>query len=521
MGVFSFNLFMQGLLVWLCVISPATASQSSVAWSDLVSPQRLSEVFLTYGVSAARSAVDLTYSEIAVDIANGNIEISDLELAPILAWDDDYSCRIRIPRATIIGTPFEQTTGYSAQINLFDLSAPLTCLPLEVRMAYMATGQKSIVYPIISIGFSYDFPSSGLQVDLTARSPDVAGVEIRADFSYVGYDSGIVSKVKPTPVVFLRSATMTIENMGVWNALRELIPGKFTDPETGGASLSGELAPKVEPHFSAEGRDQMLRSLAAAWTSFLQRPEILVMHTGFDPNRPIFLDFQSGGDNLAADLMPRFDTLRVEARNRIPSAILKAVLAKRADIPDDQKAAVGLGLLIGKGVPKNIELGWQILEPLSAELTHPHAITIAGALRDLDASNAYRWALIAGARNQRGAMGLMRDLEAGLGLDAVLDLQSDGQPAPARVSSGDMTLSAIRTNARRSYLGLGKSKNYYEALYWSTICAAAGDTECRDIEAQIDAKLNENADWSTNTRIQNARDAATADWLQFELGDRL
>jgi hypothetical protein len=70
-------------------------------------------------------------------------------------------------------------------------------------------------------------------------------------------------------------------------------------------------------------------------------------------------------------------------------------------------------------------------------------------------------------------------------------------------------------------LGLGRKKDYYGAIYWSSICSAAGDLECSNLEKQINLKLQSNSGWATNTMIQRARDAATSDWVRFGLDSTL
>ena len=64
--------------------SPSQASQNDLTWSELVSPKTITRSVLEYGLSAARSVLDLTYDEMLVDLKEGTVELSNLELMPVL-----------------------------------------------------------------------------------------------------------------------------------------------------------------------------------------------------------------------------------------------------------------------------------------------------------------------------------------------------------------------------------------------------------------------------------------------------
>ena len=81
------------------------ASQKDLTWSELVSPKIITRSVLEYGLSAARSVLDLTYDEMLIDLREGTVEVSNLVLMPILDWDDNFSCRISIPRLSLVTSP--------------------------------------------------------------------------------------------------------------------------------------------------------------------------------------------------------------------------------------------------------------------------------------------------------------------------------------------------------------------------------------------------------------------------------
>jgi hypothetical protein len=512
--------------IGLCCIAlilpfKAAADNNTISWSDVFSPERLSKTLLVYGISALRTVVDTTYGDITVDLSAGKIEISDLEFRPMLDWDDEGSCAIKVPRATISGQPLDDVSTYSSHFDLYNLTAPLSCLPLEARIPYLTTGKKTLDLPIISMGFDYDFPSGGLVAKLIVRSPAILGIELLADFSYVSFDSGAISGHNPEPVVYLRSASLVAENLGVWTSLKELMPPKFVNPDTGAAAVVEELGRQNPMLFNDGSADQTIESFGKAWTRFLSRPDLLVVETGFDRQKPIFFGNLHNIQSFIGDLALRFGVIHSRSKNRIPSDLIKLILADDSNVKAEDRARVGLAMLTGDGIPKNIGLGLKIIESLPARLAEKYAATIARSLLDSDKLGSYRWALMAGALNQKGAMSLMLSLEQQLSLDTVLNLQREGMSERSYSLSRKTTVAEIRNNARGSFLGLGRKKDYYGAIYWSSICSAAGDLECSNLEKQINLKLQSNSGWATNTMIQRARDAATSDWLRFGLDSTL
>jgi hypothetical protein len=509
-----------GLFVFMLPIS-VHAETRPIGWADIFSPQRLSKTLMVYGVSALRTVVDTTYGEIAVDLASGKVEISDLEFRPDFVWDADGSCLIKVPRATLSGQPLEDVSSYSAHLDLYNLSAPLSCLPMEARIPYMSTGKKMLDLPIISMGFDYDFPSGGMVAKLIARSPGIVGLEIDADLSYVSVNSGALTGARPKPVVFLRSASVVVENLGVWESVRELAPKRFVHPDTGAAAVVEAVNGDNRLALVDGAADEMIESFGRAWTSFLAKPQKLVVETGLDTNKPVLID---GRYDLAAFVRafsPRFDNRHKRTENRIASTLVKSVLTGDKNVTDEQRALVGLAMLTGDGVPKNTGLGLKIVDTLPEDLAKRHAVVIARNLQTTDRQGAYKWALVAGALNQKGAMSLMLALEQALSFDTVLTLQREGAEDLSYSLSGTSNVADIRDNARSAFLGLGRKKDYYGAIYWATICAAAGDLECINLEQQINVKLMTNSGWSTNRMIQRARDAATADWVRFNLDTTL
>ena len=499
--------------------SPSQASQNDLTWSELISPKTITRSVLEYGLSAARSVLDLTYDEMLVDLREGTVELSNLELMPILNWDDNFSCKISIPRLSLVSNPSDMdalsydASSHKMTLTAFDLSAPLDCLPVQQRMVFMSTGRENINFSTIRIALNYDFPSSGLDFSVIARMPEIAGIEIFSNLSYVNFDSGVLSGYQ-TPVVYLESASATLENFGLWKTLSKIIPTKYMDSETGPEVLAFDITEGLANETNLDSLKKTTDSLITAWRQFLNKPESITLYSSVPNNQPVFIDFDSDFDVIYESFSPLFAASKNSKEATFSTAIVSKVLNDSPSISIKQKVGVGLALIRGSGIPKNIQLGWDILKNLEPDDLRPHAAEVSKALRPLDPILAYKLALIAGSENQPGSMGLLSQLENQLGILEALDLQDPLADPIERKKIANLTPLKIRQKARKLFQGLGQERSYYNSLYFANICGAQGDIECQEIADRIMTKLLKDRDWATETRIREVEAAAFADWMK-------
>ena len=508
------------LLIFLIgAAQPLRASQSSTTWSELFSPDKITRSFLEYGLSAARSILDLKYDEMLIDLRQETVEVSNLELMPIFDWDDNFSCKISIPRLSLFSTPSDASSlsqdasSFNLTLTVFDLSAPLSCLPMQLRMAFMSTGRENINFSTIKFSLNYDFPSSGLNFAAVARMPDIAGIELYTNLSYVSFDSGVLSGDQ-TPVLYLESASATFENFGLWKTLSKIIPTKYMVSETGPEVLADDLRGALATEIKLGVLEKTTDSLIPAWRQFLDEPEIITLHSSIPENKSVFVNINSDLNGFYEAFSPVFSHSKVTKETTVLTSVINQVLDEDPSISVKQKVDVGLALIRGTGIPRNIQLGWKILKNLPPKDLMPHAAEVSKALVPLDPVLAYQTALIAGKENQPGAMGLLSQLEVQLGVSQALDLQEPLADPRIRQKTNTLSQQEMRQIARQLFQGMGQKRSYLNSLYFANICGAQGDIECREIATRIMTKILADSDWATETKIREVEDAALSDWMR-------
>ena len=237
------------------------------------------------------------------------------------------------------------------------------------------------------------------------------------------------------------------------------------------------------------------------------------LYSSVPNNQPVFIDFDSDFDVIYESFSPLFAASKNLKEATFSTAIVSKVLNDSPVFSIEQKVGVGIALIRGSGIPKNIQLGWDILKNLEPDDIRPHAAEVSKALRPLDPILAYKLALIAGSESQPGSMGLLSQLENQLGIPKALDLQ-DHLRTRLSVKKLPTSRLKIRQKARKLFQGLGQQRSYYNSLYFANICGAQGDIECQEIADRIMNKLLKDRDWATETRIREVEAAAFADWMK-------
>ena len=100
---------------------PAAAQKVS-GWSDLLSPRQLIGGLMQYGVLAARTHVDFTYSGLSIDPIESRATLYDIEMWPALWWDQNNECRVNIDRISLKGSTWSDIVSIRAKIEIVGLS---------------------------------------------------------------------------------------------------------------------------------------------------------------------------------------------------------------------------------------------------------------------------------------------------------------------------------------------------------------------------------------------------------------
>jgi TPR repeat protein len=489
-------------------IAPVAAPAQSLSWRDILSPDRVVQSLLQYGLMALRTQIDLKYSDLTVNLLSGRATITDLRLWPRPEWDRNADCEIRIDRLKIARATPDHPGRLRFTASAFGVGAPAFCLPPDMRPALMAVGLQTLSVPYVGFDIDYDIASAAAQIQANFAIDQVAAFDMNAEFSYLWFN-GRDDMEQPDPVFELSAATLSFENAGGWTRMRGMMPPPFTDPQTAAnsvaAALSGMLqgmnrgnAPDPQSADAATltlAQTAFITSAATSWEKFVQQPRRLVLETGFAPEDSVYLDFaayENDPKRVFNDLQPRFSLVPASARDTIPVELLRKALGENvANLGADDRLRVGTALVSGLGVPRNFSAGTALLVTLAREGDSRAALVLSEVLESRSPKNAYVWGMRAGAAGKNGATARLDRLETVLPMRAILQMQGEAAQGAVHPVEALASIAAIKAQARARLTGKGMSRNYGIALMWAMLAAATGDAEAADMLEEIDARLRQ------------------------------
>lgn len=483
---------------------------ATIGWLDLLRPEALLQQVVQMGVMALRSQIELQYGDMAVDLRLGQVALTDIVMWPYPEWDENFDCRVGIDRLVVRSASIDTPDKMRLKMQGSGLSVHGACLPPDARQPLAMLNMDEIALPRVTLDLVYDIPSAGADVTVFAEISDVLAASLSADFSYLWMDAS-ADPDNPVPVAYLESATLVLENKGVWQAMSGQLPPPFTDPAQGGQVLAGIVSqglsqmnrdaagPDAAPELAALGAAQtsLIDSVAAVWPGFLENPGKLVLETALEDGQEAYLDFPYYEDNpqqLFEDLQPRLTLAPAAARSALPVSLISGVrdAATAGDMsgvdPDDLRL-VGLALLTGNGAPRDRATGRAILAPLAAAGDGAAALALSAALEGADPEAAYTYAMVAGATGEAGATARLDRLEASLPFQRVLQLQDDAIGEVQHPVEALEDVGLIREQAMMRLSGSGALRSYTIAALWAILGAATGDAESADILASIDERV--------------------------------
>lgn len=295
----------------------------------------------------------------------------------------------------------------------------------------------------------------------------------------------------------LRSAHLTVEDLGAWERLKPLLPPEVTTPE----GIAGLVT--APP---GTGMRKLQEGLSEALQAFVAQPGRV---TGvIRAAQPITFDTTewTSPDDAATIFAPSFTT-------GVPVPPV-ALIADPAAAGSDPKT-MGIALANGAGVPQNIPKAMALLTPLQDD--GEVALVLSNLVLPTDPAAAYAHALKAAATGTRGAASALDLAEGMLPTGAVLSAQ---QPSSTALpDTAFASVESLRDAALGYEEGVGSPRSYALAWRLATLAAAAGDGPAQALMGRLEARFAGDAAW-----IQ-ARDAAaelaSADWTAQGLAARL
>ncbi len=482
---------------------PLAGRAEPLSWSDVITPDRIVQSVLQYGVMALRTQVDLKYGDMTVNLLNDRITLTDLQLWPLPAWDENVECEIRVDRLSLVQAPLDQTSRVRLKLSLYGITAPAICLPPQARGILFAVGLRELSLPNLSFDVDYDVASSGAKIRANGVVANIAAFDAVGDFSYLWVD-GRDSMDNPDPVVELTAASLSLEDLGGWKTARTMLPPPMKDAKSAAPVIAGMLTGAFNkmnyrsqesggPVPITPGQSEFIASATAAWAGFLADPRRIVLETAIPPGENAYVDFQLYEVEpwqVFADLSPRVSLAPAQARAALPVALLSKALGENAAALDAADLLrVGLALTSGIGAPRNIAAGAKILAGLARDGNAEAAQALSQVLETRQPDLAYAWALRAGAAGLSGTTARLDRIEAALPLSRVLEIQEQVSKGASHPVDALDSVAAIKEQARQRLTGRGQARSYGIAAMWAMLAAATGDAEAADILAEIDQRV--------------------------------
>jgi len=522
---------MRRLLLSAAIVAAAPSSlvaQEKLGWLDLISPNRLVQRAVQFGIMTLRTQMDVKYGDMSVDLMTGRVTLTDVKMWPLPPWDQNGDCVVAIDRMTIRSGSLDQIDRLRFKAHVAGASAPLECLPPEGRQAMGMAGITTLDIPRLTLEVEYGVPGSDAVARVFGVVENAAAVDLTAEFAYIWVD-GRRDLEQPDPVVFLKNARLTVENRGAWDALKGQMPPPMTDPEGGTLFVEGAVGSVFgdmndgEP--MSESQKAFLASVVATWPKFLANPNTLVLETALTSDT--YLDFEAMERSpiKAFDtLQPRLSLTSSAVSKLVPASLLQQALgADAAAMSDADKRMAGLALISGTGAPRNLQAGIELLGPMAEAGDAEAALALSAALEGPAPEDAYQWALVAGRGNEAGATARLDRLETQLDFATVLRVQETVSGGDANPVDALNSIAGVREQAAMRLSGRGQARSYAISAMWAMLGKALGDAESGDILGDIDEHVRLAGDDAKDAWVESqkrASEMATEAWLEQDLPGR-
>lgn len=531
--------FMTILPAFTLALTPTYLPAQTTSWWDVFTPDRLAESFLQYGIMAARTQVDLTYDALTVDALAGRAVLTEFEIYPLLDWDDVGDCKVTIDRVVLTTAPASEIQNLSFRASFYGLETHSACFPPDAMPVFAMAGLTKLALPHATLSLNYHIPSAGAQLAVHAVADDLLAIDLAADFDYLWID-GRADMENPEPVAFLNAASLSLENLGVWEKASSNIPPFFTDPASAPQSLGKMLNAALEG-INRDASDDaseasgalndaqraFVESTVATLASFLADPTRVILETRIDQKDPAYLEFDYWENNpgIAFDVLaPRLTRVPAAAVAALPVQTIQAALSTEregVEIPD--QLAVGRALVSGVGAPRNVAAGVPLLVDLARNGNLDAAAALSEALELLEPLNSYAWALVAAAGGASGTTARLDRLERSLPFTDVLTTQAEVLGKAVHSFAVLESVATVKAEARARLTGRGKQRNYEVAAMWAMIAKAAGDTEGAALLEEIDGRIagaEAESVMAWSAALARASDLAMEAWLGQDLPTR-
>lgn len=510
------------LLVGAVILGSAGASSAAGTEDNSISTAGVMASLTRIAVGYARIVADVSYGTLEADGERGVMVMRDLRLKGLGKYTN---CEVTLGKMDLSGLSFWGSEDMRSRIELSDLNIANNCFGPNAAMIGMVTGGNTIPVETLVIDMRQITGSGAASFDIEARSPGIATISGNADFDMFTFsmptaleelmeESDTYDYQEPTfdqngsPVYpdadqppepgfrgVLRSAHLSVENLGVWERMQPLIPPAMVSPESMQDIVTAEPGSELRA---------VQEALADTLTQFVEQPGIVTVE--LRPEQPIA--FETAGWESPEDALAVFKPVFTNALPTPPVALIAA--------PDggDDPLATGLALADGRGVPQNSRRAIELLSPL--EDNAEAMMTVARLSAATDLPGAYAHAQKAAELGASLAPATLDRIEGRL---ATSDLLAAQPAADTQIPDESFaTVPALRNAALAYAEGKGVPRSYVLARRLAGSAAAAGDGQAISLISRLDARFGDDADWIAARDA--AADLAMDDWTGMQLASR-
>ena len=355
------------LALTMAPISAPAQSADKPTLRDIITVENFATTIVHSMLSAARVLADITYDHVSVDPVGLRLNVVGLTVRPHLPGLRPGDCRIDAARATVAGRALDRLDQGQVLIALDEVSVGAGCLDREIRSMAQGMGLDPVTTPRLEIAVSYDYPSGGGALHLSADIDKLAAIEAHVDVDYISYRMDF-EREEPRVAVDLASAHITIDDRGAFDLAKNFVPGDMMRPaaiqQMVGIGLREALSEANNGGALSDAQNRFADQAGQVAAGFetSQRRIVISTNVGATPVRleeETIEDFRALFDALAPSVLdhaPQLDTALAAAD--VQSAL-------DADGTPPNAFALGKALLTGLGAPRNRQSGLRLLLPLA------------------------------------------------------------------------------------------------------------------------------------------------------------
>jgi hypothetical protein len=301
----------------------------------------------------------------------------------------------------------------------------------------------------MTVGISYDLPTSAADITIQASVKDAADVSIAATFDYfwVRFPLDGGPGDEPEPVFYLGEAEIAVENAGLWERLEPMLASQMGDlnaiPQMAQGML-GEMLSEGGARTPTPEEQAFVQNLSSELTRFLVEKNRIVVSVA--PEQSVLLEpdaISSPGEAIAI-LKPNVSAVPVAYRRIVSPDELSAALGGGGGLDDAAKLRIGEALITGVGAPRSVTDGEALLAPLADAWNGEAAFLLAEAAAGSgDQAKAYNMALRALAAGETRAIAVADSAEAELAPADILAAQRATADAWPGGSDAEAALNAM------------------------------------------------------------------------------